>query len=341
MNRLLRWLACWSVLLLLIAHRAAGQQVNLLAWGDWGVDSPDRQQVADSMAAYAAKSAAPMDAALVLGDNFYVPLHSADDPAFQTLFEKTYDAKRMNFPFFCLLGNHDYEMLDGHVRYEWEMKYAATHPDSRFKLPAEWYRLDLPADHPLVTILLLDSDKEGVGKQGFMPASQWDDELRWINAQLSGPRAAWTICCAHHTVYSNGNKGDNGILVEDWAGLFKKYKVDFYLCGHDHTLQHLEVPGAFSSFVVSGGGGAKRDQMLRDNRGPFSRSEAGFAAFTITPGAADVRLLAENGSILHEFVRTKAGAVRIIQDSSSTPRVKDPLRAIQGIDDSIETQPAN
>jgi tartrate-resistant acid phosphatase type 5 len=323
-----------------IPRPAAGQEVNLIGFGDWGTESPDRQRVADAMADYVSQSPRPINCALSLGDNFYVSINSADDPEFKRLFEDTYDAKRMNFPFYALRGNHDYEINNGHAKYEWEMAYATVHPQSRWKMPAQWYRLDLPAGHPLVTILMLDSDKEGIGKQGSMSPQQWQDELAWINQQLSGPRAAWTICCAHHTTYSNGNKGDNGVLVLQWGSLFQKYGVDFYLCGHDHTLQHLEIPRVFTSYVVSGGGGAKRDLMLRDNRGPFSRSAAGFAAFTIDPGQATVRLIDSNGTVLHSFVRTKAGQVTILQNTPSDKRVKDPLRLIQGID-SASTQPVN
>jgi acid phosphatase len=342
MQRIARLLAAASLLLLVAAHPAAAQQINLLGFGDWGVDSPDHQQVADTMAAYCAKSPAPIDAALSLGDNFYVPLQSADDPAFQRVFEKVYDAKRMNFPFYALLGNHDYDILNGHVKYEWEMQYAAKHPDMRWKIPAIWYRLDLPADHPLVTILMLDSNKENTGAQGSMTPAEWSAQLQWMNQQLTGPRAPWTICCAHHNLYSNGNKGDNGVLIKEWGTLFEKYQVDFYLCGHNHALQHLEIPGIFTSYVVSGGGGAKRDAMLRDNRGPFSRSITGFAAFTIEPDQTTVRLISGDGSMLHEFTRSKAGKVTVTQNTASDPRPANPLKVIQGIDEKAPASgPAN
>jgi tartrate-resistant acid phosphatase type 5 len=327
----MRRFACWlsAILFLALTLPASAQQVSLLGFGDWGVDTPEHQQVANTMAAYADKH--HIDAALSLGDNFYVPVQSADDPAFQRVFEKVYDAKRMNFPFYALVGNHDYDQLNGHLKYEWEMQYAAKHPDSRWKMPALYYRLDLPTDHPLATILMLNSNKESFSKQGSMSAAEWDTQMAWLNQQLASPRAAWTICCAHHNLYSNGNKGDNGVLVEQWGTLFEKYKVDFYLCGHNHSMQHLEMPGKFTSFVVSGGGGAKRDAMLYDNRGPFSKSITGFAAFTIEPQSATVSLLSGTGDVLHTFTRTKAGKVTVTLNTASDPRPKDPLRVIQGV----------
>ena len=96
-----------ACLILLICHPAlcqTSQHLNLLALGDWGLESPDRQQVADAMANFADHSPLPIDCALSLGDNFYVPLTSANDPAFTKLFENTYDAKRLNFPFLFSLA---------------------------------------------------------------------------------------------------------------------------------------------------------------------------------------------------------------------------------------------
>jgi len=319
-------------LLVHLPRLAEGQQLTLIGFGDWGIDSPDRQQVADAMADYAAKSQTPINLALSLGDNYYVQLASADDPQFVTLFEKTYDPTRMNFPFYALPGNHDYEVFDGHVKLEWEMKYAAIHPESRWKFPAKWYRLDLPADHPLVTILMLDSNKDNDKASSLTPA-EWNQELQWMTEQLSGPRAEWTMCCAHHTIYSNGAHGDNGVLVESWGALFQKYKVDFYLCGHDHSLQHLEPGGLFTSFVVSGGGGAKRKQMLRDNRGPFSRAVTGFAVMSFDPKQTTVQLISAEGTLYHSFVRTRDGTLTTLSNSPSDPRTKHPLRVIQGVGD--------
>jgi tartrate-resistant acid phosphatase type 5 len=326
-----RRLLCIS-LLLLLPRLAGAQELTILGFGDWGIDSPDRQQVANAMAAFAAKSPRPVDAALSLGDNFYVPLTSADDPQFVKLFEKTYDAKKMNFPFYALPGNHDYEVLNSHVKLEWEMKYATIHPESRWKFPAKWYRLDLPAGHPLLTILMLDSNKDNDKAASLTPV-EWNDELKWMNQQLSGPRAEWTMCCAHHTVYSNGAHGDNGVLVTQWGSLFEKYKVDFYLCGHDHSLQHLEPGGLFTSYVVSGGGGAKRKAMLRDNCGPFSKSVTGFAVMSFDPDQAVVQLISDTGTVYHAFVRAKSGTLTMLSNSPSDPRSKHPLRVIQGFDD--------
>jgi predicted phosphodiesterase len=301
----------------------ARADANVLAFGDWGFDSPDRQTCADTMARYVARLPEKPDGTLLLGDNLHVKVRDVRDPIIQRIFEKTYDPKVLNFPFYAALGNHDYEQDKAHI----ELTYAASHPGTRWTMPAKWYRLDLPKDKPIVTALMLDSNKQA------MTAQEWTDERAWIEEQLKSPRAAWTICCGHHTMFSNGNHGDNGVLQLQWGELFKKYHVDFYVCGHDHTTQHLEIPNWPISFVVAGGGSAGRKPMLRDNRGPFSRSEMGFAHLEFTKTTATVRLIdGTNGEVVHAFERDRAGSVTTLSNSPSDPATKKPLKVIQGID---------
>ena len=296
-------------------------EVNLLAIGDWGFDSPDRQAVADAMAADAG---ARPDAVLLLGDNFRTRLKDENDPAIQRLFEHTYDPIRLACPFYAALGNHDYEQDKALI----EMAYASGHPQSRWKMPARWYRVDLPsAAAPLVTVLALDSNKPK------MSPADWTAQIDWMGRELAGPRGRWTICCAHHPLFSNGSHGDNGVLQTQWGPLLKQRHVDFYLSGHDHTLQHLEIANWPISFVISGGGGARRTAMLRDVRGPFSRSEMGFTHLRFTADMADVRLVDAHDATLHEFSRDLKGAIHVISTTASDPATRNPLKLIQGLDD--------
>ena len=56
-------------------------------------------------------------------------------------------------------------------------------------------------------ILMLDSNKQ------VSSAEDWAAQLKWMDEQLaSAPAGAWKICCAHHTLFSNGAHGDNGVL---------------------------------------------------------------------------------------------------------------------------------
>jgi hypothetical protein len=293
-------------------------RLTFFAWGDWGdTKSTERQQTADTIANFKDHP----DLALLLGDNFYFHLTGPNDPRFKEFFEDAY-ASRLNVPFYALFGNHDYS--DHNIRTE--LTYQTAHPDTRFHLPAPWYRLDLPPDHPLLTLFMLDSNHDS------MDPANWQDQIVWLATQLRLPRAKWTICCGHHNMFGNGNHGDNGVLQTDWGTLFKKYHVDFYLCGHEHTLQHLEIPGWPTSFIVSGGGGAGHPKMLRDQRGPFSRSVGGFAEFIVQPDSITVRLVDTHGTVLHQFTRDANGKITVTINTPSDRATDKPLEVIQGLD---------
>jgi hypothetical protein len=309
------------------ADPAAGS-LELFAVGDWGIDSPDRQTVADAMAKTVGPDHHPA-AVLLLGDNYYVDLTDVNDPRIQSFFEKTYDPVKLNVPFYAVLGNHDYKGDNAAI----ELAYAAQ-GHTRFTMPSRWYRLDLPAAHPAVTILMLDSDKD------TMAPSSWEAQTAWLATELAKPHAPWLMCCAHHNMFGNGSHGDNGVLQTTWGPLFLKYRVAIYLCGHEHTLQHLEIPNWSTSFVIAGGGGADRKPMLKDKRGPFSRASLGFADLQFSPQVVTVSLLDGSATVVHAFTRASDGKVTLLQNSSSDPATKHPLAVINGIDipgDSVPT----
>ena len=271
--------------------------LSLVAFGDWGSGSADQKQVAESIASLAEHLEPPLDGMLLLGDNFYMDLaEGADSPEWQTVFEQVYDRRRLPFPFYVALGNHDYDTA---AKAQAELDYARWHPDSRWKLPARWYRLELPAGKPLVTLLMLDSNYRD------MPKLQWMEELDWLKDELAKPRTTpWLVCCAHHPLFNNGPHGDDGPLTKDWGPLFQQYHVNLYLTGHDHDLQHLEVAGWDTSFVISGGGGDALYKVANSGtRFKFGASTHGFTLLRFTPEALLVTLCDASGNRLHQFVK--------------------------------------
>ena len=283
--------------------------------GDWGEDTSAERQVAGAMRKEARADDSPPAFALLLGDNFYFKLKGVDDPHWQTLFEQMYDPMVLGVPFYACLGNHDYDGNNLQI----ELSYARQHAESRFKLPAEWYRVDLPATKPAVTVIMLDSNRDNLSEL------QWNEQTQWLEKQLAGPCAPWIICCAHHPLFSNGFFWGNGVLQKDWGTLLQKYHVDFYLCGHEHDMEHLEIPGWTTSFVIAGGGGAHAHPLSRDDRG-FSRMAYGFVDFQLTADKAVVRMIGTDDKPMHVFERTKAGRVQVLETTPNTPRT-NPLKA--------------
>jgi tartrate-resistant acid phosphatase type 5 len=178
----------------------------------------------------------------------------------------------------------------------------------------------LPQEKPLVTLLVLDSNYKD------MPLAMWSEELKWVDAELAKPRAGvWLVCMAHHPIFNNGKHHDDHRLLQDWGPLFQRAKVDFYLTGHDHNLQHLEIPDHSTSFVIAGGGGKTAYEIENKSRGPFGRGVNCFATLRFTPDRATVSFFDQDGKRLHEFERTPSGEVTtVVAGESDKPaeRVK-------------------
>jgi tartrate-resistant acid phosphatase type 5 len=292
---------------------STGPQVNLLFVGDWGFNppakpTPEQVDTARAMAAYARSNLAALDAVLVGGDNFKAKLSGPDDPNFLLALNGVYDPTQIRAPFYAVFGSHDYEYKAADA----QLQHSRRHPESRWKMPDRWYRLDLPAQNPLVTVFMLETDRSVLKK------TEWETELRWLDTELAKPHpSAWTICLGHHPLFSDGQHGDDAAMQAAVGPLLKKHKVHFYLAGHDHVLNHLELAGWETSFVISGGGGENIKRPLTGTRSHFVKSTHGFAGLQFSPASAKVSLVNDTGAVLHEFERDRAGQIRILRTSPS------------------------
>jgi diadenosine tetraphosphatase ApaH/serine/threonine PP2A family protein phosphatase len=291
--------------------------VNLLALGDAGEDTPEERRVALTMGRLVRRSEERFDAVVMLGDNFYAPLKDTQDPQWRDLFERMYDAKDLALPFYAAMGNHEYLEKNDVI----ELAYARERPQSRFKMPGRWYRVDLPsAERPLVMLLVCDSNAYDI------PPERWAEGLKWMDAELAkAPAGAWKVVCAHHPLLGNSKHGDDKRLIEQWGPLLKKHAVDFYVAGHDHVLEHLEVKDWNTTFLVSGGGGAGLHTIDRWAYGPFARQRNGFLHLRFEPDRAVGRFIASDGTVLHELARTRDGKVEVLKDGgrdNPTPQLE-------------------
>lgn len=278
--------------------------IHLLAIGDFGTTGKLQHAVAGAMAGFLAKTAVPLDSLLLLGDNFYGPVKegfSVDSARWRTTFEDVYPPHVFDCPCHVVLGNHDYG--DNRGGEEVQLAYARR-GGTRWRMPAKWYRVNLGGDPARLTILALDSN--------LRKGREADAQMEWLLDALRGPRAPLTMVIGHHPLYSNGSHGDTGDLVKAWGPLFQEHGVHAYLCGHDHDLQHLELEGLRTSFVISGGGGA-RTRRLRtsDRRIPFARDVYGFTHVQVLPDRLVFAHHGIEGELLHRFEKRADGGVTL------------------------------
>lgn len=283
--------------------------------GDWGKPGNMKLQkaVAQSMTGYLSKRKATPEAMFLLGDNFYGKMPGGVQcKRWKTQFSDIYPPKVFPCPCYAILGNHEYD--DQHkVKIEAQLGYAKHRPNTRWSMPGKWYRLDLgPSENPLMTVLCIDSNFSN--RRDQLTPEERAEQLAWVKAELAKPRKApWLVINGHHPLYSCGHYGDFPKMIAEWDAIFREHKVDFYFCGHEHDLQHLEFEDHPTSFVISGGGGAPiREPKKAEDYGPFVEGVTGFTHLEVTHEKFSVRHVDRDEKILHAFTKTLDGEVEIL-----------------------------
>jgi tartrate-resistant acid phosphatase type 5 len=120
------------------------------------------------------------------------------------------------------------------------------------------------------------------------------------------------VAMGHHPLYNNGHHGDRPDLIAEWGPLFQQHGVDFYFCGHDHDLQHIEFEGKRTSFVLSGGGGQSLHDVKVNGRGPFGEKVHGFTHLQVSKEKFIVRHLDGDRKQVHAFSKAPDGKIEFL-----------------------------
>lgn len=243
----------------------ATEYLRFFAVGDAGSGEAGQIAIAESMTQYQAEFGASF--ALMLGDNFYPDgVTSTADPQWQTKFEQMYDSVSLDFPFYAVLGNHDY-----HQNAIAQVEYTAEHPESRWKMPARYYSFTetLP-DSTQVQFFALDT----------FTILKEDAQFAWFEESLQASTADWKIVFSHYPMYSNGKHGYSPALIALLTSSLAEAGVDLYVAGHDHDLQILE-PVNGTMHLVSGAGCRPRATQCKANT-IYAYDQLGFMAFRVS-----------------------------------------------------------
>lgn len=274
--------------------------INFLALGDWGRQgTPRQQQVAHQMGRIADSLSA--DFVVSTGDNFYDDgVQGLADPHWRCSFQEVYTSSALQIPWYNVLGNHDYR---GSV--EAQIKYTATDP--RWQLPARFYSVvrSITTKHQ-VRFVFLDTtpfaeEYRNPASDSYLSSAAQQDttaQLRWLESTLKQSNARWNIVVGHHPIFSSSPcHGDTEELIQTVLPILEKYRVQVYLCGHDHNLQHLKPEGGIHHFVSGAASEVRETQDRTFNC--FTDACCGFLAASLTPDHLQVHFFNVHGEAIH------------------------------------------
>lgn len=228
----------------------ADQALHVLAFGDFGSGAPVQAQTARAMARRHEQQ--PFNLGITMGDNFYrCGVRGVDDPKWKSRWENLYTP--LGIPFYATLGNHDYghpPVICPAERGSPDAEVAYSKKSKSWHMPARYYSFKAGP------VLFVAIDTEGWSRK----------QLEWIRTTLEestgDPEIKWRIVYGHHPIYTSGvhlNERRIGELREELLPVLKSAKVDAYICGHDHDMEHVRADGM--DFFICGGGGARLRQF--------------------------------------------------------------------------------
>lgn len=248
--------------------------LNFLAIGDFGWDTMIRNKVIRIMD----KNKNRLTGVLALGDNFYdVGVSSIHDQRW----EEWETSFRPSCPWYAVLGNHDYlSNPDAQVSYTLHSRY--------WNMPKRYYdkKFFFKDQTKGVHFFFLDTftlcPRVSRGLSLAMGMASFDDkygtrdneQLRWLDSKLSESTLPWRVVVGHYPVFSNGHHGSTREMLEHVLPILRHHKVDFYLSGHDHDMECIEVDD--THYLVSGAG-CSSNSIKKGQTPSLFRSEGGTA----------------------------------------------------------------
>ena len=252
--------------------------LDFLIVGDWGRNGTNHQRDVAVQMGRAADSLASR-CVISVGDNFYDDgVQSTSDPQWRSSFEEIYTAHSLQVPWYVALGNHDYRGVP-----QAQIDYAGT--STRWRMPSRYYKVagsELGAPHLDLFVIdtspLVHKYRDNVHSVIAENVMSQDVavQLRWLDERLGQSTAAWKLVIGHHTIYSGGSgHGDTPETLQLVEPILRKHRVQAYINGHDHDLQHIRRGGV--DYVCCGAGSEVRPVQPVEGT-LFCKARSGFAA---------------------------------------------------------------
>lgn len=282
--------------------KADSSALHFFVLSDWGFSGSNNQRkVATEMSEIS--KLVGINFILTCGDNFQIAgVDSVNDPLWKINYESVYlNDSSLLVPWYPALGNHDcMGEPDAQVEYSKTSKY--------WKMPARYYSFVEKADSKdSVRFIVLDTQGLIQEYQNLSDKNNYETiaQYSWLKELLSAAKEKWIIVTGHHPVFSASiYHGDTDEMKEIVKPLFNLYKVDFYICGHDHDFEHAREQGENTDYIVTGTGGNPR-YISRNKRTIYSMSTLGFTYLSISENSVRLYFITSAGKIGYSYTKKK------------------------------------
>jgi hypothetical protein len=246
--------------------------LRFVSVADTGTGAQGQYAVAQAMNQYYQQNAFPL--VVLAGDNIY---NNGEIEKIKQVFELPYQSLLENgVKFYACLGNHDIRTDNGDP----QVRYPG------FNMKGRYYTFS----YDPVQFFALDTNSN----------ADWDNQMAWLESELSQSKAPWKIVFGHNQLYASGHYGFNNLLVPKLTPLFHKYGVQLYINGHEH---HYERTMAIQDVTyLTCGGGAGTREVGKSEWTAYSASRLSFAAIDVYPEQIVIKGIGTDGKIFDQGI---------------------------------------
>ena len=131
-----------------------------------------------------------------------------------------------------------------------------------------------------------------------------EEQLRWLDQELTGPAPQWTIVFMHHPLYSSGERHGPSLRLRGLLeSRFNRGAVDVVFGGHEHFYERHKGQGGIQYFI-SGAAGQLRKGNIRatDQTACGFDQDNSFMLVELTQDALRFEAIARDGSVVDRGV---------------------------------------
>jgi 3',5'-cyclic AMP phosphodiesterase CpdA len=232
--------------------------LRFVSVADTGTGDRSQYSVAKAMTRYHSQN--PYDLVVLAGDNIYT---DGEIEKINAVFERPYaPLLQQGVKFQAVLGNHDIRTANGDL----QLKYIG------FNMKGRYYTFR----RENVQFFALDTNNN----------ADWENQLKWLEQELSRTNAPWKVVFGHHPVYASGVYGSDSTLITAFTPLFQKYGVQLYINGHEHHYERTRSING-TTYLICGGGAGTRP-VGRSEWTEYSAEKLSFAAYEVYPDRIEI-----------------------------------------------------